>query len=155
NAAGTAALPNTSAGISLLAVAGNRFGTNADGTSDALEANVISGNLGAGIDLNDSINAGLTHDNVIAGNFIGTNAAGTAPFPNVGGITIRDSFNNTVGGPSAAARNVISGNTGSGISITGSGSNGNVVAGNYIGLKSDGVSALANTTGVLLASGAT
>src|SRR5215217_5946840 len=51
-------------------------------------------------------------DNVVAGNFIGTNASGDAAFPapnNVRGIYL-DSSGNTIGGATAAARNIISGN---------------------------------------------
>src|SRR6185295_3742844 len=66
-----------------------------------------------------------------------------------------------VGGASAGARNVISGNTQSGISISNSGandpagSNNNVVRGNYIGTKADGNSVLSNGTGISLGGSST
>src|SRR5689334_25318327 len=79
-----------------------------------------------------------TDGNVIEGNFIGTNAAGTAASPNGaggnGGIVFGfcgTPSNCTVGGTTPAARNLISGNIGSGIAL-GSGS-GNTVQGNLIG----------------------
>ncbi len=46
--------------------------------------------------------------------------------------------NNTIGGAIAGAGNVISGNNGPGIEITGEASTGNVVAGNYIGTNAAG-----------------
>jgi hypothetical protein len=95
--------------------------------------------------------------NLIQGNFIGTNAAGSAAIPNGGnGITITNSAGNTIGGTTAAARNVISGNAGSGILITGSGSTGNVFQGNFIGTDATGTMALGNASnGVQITSGAT
>ncbi|MBK9513832.1 MAG: hypothetical protein IPO05_09455 [Flavobacteriales bacterium] len=49
---------------------------------------------------------------VIAGNYIGTNAAGTAASPNdMHGVSIEsDAENNIIGGTTAADRNVLSGN---------------------------------------------
>jgi hypothetical protein len=43
---------------------------------------------------------------VIEGNYLGTNATGDAPTPNAAGISVTTS-NNTIGGTTAAARNVI------------------------------------------------
>jgi hypothetical protein len=55
----------------------------------------------------------------------------------------------------AAERNVISGNKGNGVEITDAGTDGNVVAGNYIGISTDGTVAIGNTyQGVSVASGA-
>src|SRR2546423_135484 len=67
--------------------------------------------------------------NTIQGNYIGTNAAGTAASANsVGGIFITGSNNNLIGGTTTAARNVISGN-GNGIDIV-HGSTGDHMPGN-------------------------
>ncbi len=62
---------------------------------------------------------------------------------------------NTIGGTSSNQLNVISGNTGSGVELTGTFTRNNVVEGNYIGLQSSGVESLSNQTdGVEIDSGA-
>jgi hypothetical protein len=133
NAAGTAALSNSSEGIRL-GGSGNRIG----GTSPA-SRNVISGNGRSGIQVSGQMTT-------VQGNFIGTNAAGTAPIPNSDpGIRVLNSPNNIIGGTSAAARNLISGNFAAGISIEESGSTGNVVQGNLIGTDVSGFGPLPNS----------
>jgi titin len=140
---GTGPIGN-SQGVTLQNLTGTIGGT----TTQA--ANVISGNGNAmvyaiGLYLNGG-NLALT----IQGNRIGTNLSGTAAIPNSGdGLRILNSNGNTVGGTSAAAANVISGNgafgnLASGIRITGS-SVGNTVTGNLIGVAADATTALANT----------
>lgn len=84
--------------------------------------------------------------------FIGTDATGMVAEGNhFGGITINDpSSNNTIGGTTPDARNVISGNAIAGVgiqSVDGGSTSGNVVKGNYIGVASDGVTPLGNTAG--------
>src|SRR5947207_5042290 len=95
----------------------------------------------------DAIETDL-NGNTIEGNFIGTNAAGTAALPNGAGglggvILVGSSSNNTVGGTTPDARNLISGNVGPGISIQLG--IGNVVQGNVIGVDVTGTVALGNT----------
>ena len=95
----------------------------------------------------DAIETDL-NGNTIEGNFIGTNAAGTAALPNGAGglggvILVGSSSNNTVGGTTPDARNLISGNIGPGISIQLG--TGNVVQGNVIGVDVTGTAALGNT----------
>ncbi|HTD21246.1 MAG TPA: plastocyanin/azurin family copper-binding protein [Terriglobales bacterium] len=90
-------------------------------------------------------------NNTIAGNFIGTNASGTAAAGNGDGILIQTA-NNTIGGTLAAARNLISGNAGSGINLNGAGATANQVLGNYIGTNAAGVAAVPNSTGISLIS---
>src|SRR5688572_13279696 len=113
------------------------------GTTPAAR-NLISGNSpGQGILIQSPLSTG----NVVAGNFIGTNAAGSAALNNSQGVLISDASGNTIGGTAAGVRNVISGNS-TGISISVAGSTGNVVAGNFIGTNPAGTAAVANTTGV-------
>src|SRR5262249_47795824 len=91
------------------------------------------------------------------GNFVGTDRTGTLARGNVqdgvfvgGGAT-----NNTVGGTTATARNLISGNSTAGVTITDAGTVANTVAGNYIGTDVTGSAALANgVNGVLIQAGA-
>ena len=127
------------------------------GASNQIVQNVISGNSFSGgsptyYSAVYVANAGA-NGNVIAGNYIGTNAAGTAALGNGGaGIYVAGGAQNTLIGADgsssasdAAARNVISANTGEGVIIEGtsSGANttGTIVAGNYIGTTASGTSA--------------
>ncbi len=60
------------------------------------------------------------------------------------GVAIAGAVGNTIGGTTTGAGNVISGNTGDGVDITGSGTTGNILEGNYIGINAAGTSALLN-----------
>jgi outer membrane lipoprotein-sorting protein len=111
NVAGTAALANTTYGILVTAASNNTIGGTASGAG-----NVISGNGAAGIEINGTASTG----NLVEGNDIGTDAAGTRVLANGGyGIEFADSFANTIGGTAAGAGNVISGNILGGVGITG------------------------------------
>ena len=91
----------------------------------------------------------------VPGNFIGTDVTGTIAIGNGGvGIRIPSSICHDHRRHDGRRRNVISGNTGDGVDITGSGTTGNVVEGNYIGtdeLDHGG----ANGAGVSITAGAT
>ena len=79
--------------------------------------------------------------NLIEGNFIGTDPTGTSALGNTGdGVLISQSSNNTIGGTTPAARNIISGNGGDGIDISGMSANTstNLVQGNLIGTTTSG-----------------
>ncbi len=99
-----------------------------------------------------------TSGNLVEGNFIGTDASGTlpissGPLPSIGGVEIElGATNNTIGGTTAGARNVIA--DGSGVSIASTGTSGNVVEGNFIGTDMTGESALGNLFGVRIVDGA-
>jgi titin len=129
NAAGTAALGNMGRGVFT-----NAPNTTIGGTTLGAR-NVISGNLTEGI----LINSRDAHDNLIQGNFIGTDSTGTARVPNGSfGVGIGDAVNNTIGGTDAAAGNLISGGARDGIGIGGIYNSGNQVLGNWIGLDANG-----------------
>ena len=82
--------------------------------------------------------------NRVQGNFIGTDAMGTAPAPNLSsGVFVLDA-DNVIGGSATEHRNVISGNVGDGVRISGAAAMRNVVAGNYIGLDASGAAPLPN-----------
>ena len=104
-----------------------------------------AGQGGAGIYLR-----GPAGHNVIEGDFLGLGADGVTAKPNDSGIVV-SSPGNTIGGSTAAARDVISGNNNSGVLIVGSGATGNLVIGDYIGLDIAGFLAEGNLYGVDLA----
>ncbi|MGB5757987.1 MAG: CSLREA domain-containing protein, partial [Acidimicrobiales bacterium] len=97
----------------------------------------------------DGIEVDVNGNNLIAGNYIGTDVTGTVARPNgtmdvapVGGISIKTD-GNTIGGPSAADRNIISGNTQLGLGLR-DGATNNVVLGNHIGTDAAGTGAIPN-----------
>ena len=94
----------------------------------------------------DNVVISGSSNNVVAGNYLGTNAAGTADQDTGGdGVQIDGaSTGNTIGGTVAADRNVISGNA-VGVRITGDGADSNSVRGNLIGTNFDGSAAVANS----------
>jgi len=131
NGAATATSP--SPGIFVLGSTGNLIG----GTNGA-DRNVISGNAGAGVFIQ---NAG---GNTVLGNYIGTTMLGTVSLGNGNnGISVYTSSQNTIGGVSSSARNVLAGNAGSGLYLQ-AGSSSNVIQGNYIGADVTGAAAMAN-----------
>lgn len=135
NASGSASLSNNADGITLNDAAGNRIGGTISGAG-----NVISGNSQAGIFLN-GVNC---RNNVLEGNFIGTDASGTAAVANrFAGVTVANASSNTIGGVTIAARNLISGNAQEGIFLS-SNSRTNRIFGNYIGTTGSGLTALPN-----------
>jgi hypothetical protein len=80
---------------------------------------------------------------VVEGDYVGTDVTGTVALANgTNGVEISETSNNTVGGTSAPARNLISGNQGDGVLLS-SGSQ-NVIEGNYVGTDSTGAKALGN-----------
>ncbi|MBI5218692.1 MAG: hypothetical protein HY958_07175 [Bacteroidia bacterium] len=106
--------------------------SNTIGGSGAGEGNVISGNSTYGIYTSSSAAAG----NTMLGNIIGPQADGItylASNVQLTGVYISGSPNNTVGGNTVGARNIISSNETYGVYIRYAGSTGNVVKGNYIG----------------------
>ena len=111
----------------------------AAGSASAVRGLVINGFNGHGIRL------GGVGGHFVEGNFIGTNAAGTAALANGGhGVFIDNTSNNFVGGTLAAERNVISGNGGQGVRLEGPGATDNRVLGNFIGTDVAGTAAVVN-----------
>ena len=103
---------------------------------------------GFNADFSTGICLGRGGNNVIQGNFIGTNATGTAARPNYDGIsTLFSSPDNTIGGTAPAARNVISGNRVRGIVLD---SPDAIVAGNFIGTDAAGLAGIPNNSGIAL-----
>lgn len=110
---------------------------NVVGGSTPDKRNVISGNGDIGIVLIDS------DANLIKGDYVGTDRTGTKDLGNDDlGVFIGDASGTTVGGTTAASRNVISGNSFDGISVATS--QGTKVLGNRIGTTANGTGALGN-----------
>lgn len=146
NSSGTAAVPNNGYGVQVGGGGTHNLigGSNpSPGGACSGECNLISGNNETGVTLEDS----ATDHNTVSGNYIGTNASGTASIPNgdMGIHIFQGASYNSIGGDTPGKRNLVSGNTGSGISIVDNGTNYNVVSGNYIGLTASGTAALPNT----------
>jgi hypothetical protein len=104
---------------------------NTIGGSAAADRNVISG-IDEGV-LLDGTNA-PTDNNVVAGNYIGTDVTGTVAIGNTGdGVdAVSGASNNVIGGTAPGAGNLICGNGFYGVGIF-SASNANTVEGNVIG----------------------
>lgn len=150
SAAGTLAIPNVDA-ISINGpnnTIGGTSGTTPGGACSGA-CNVLSGNTNNGVTLSGNSATG----NTILGNFIGTNANGNGAIPNQeDGVLIADSDNNTVGGTTAAARNLISGNIQIGVEL-GLSASGNIVEGNFIGTNTSGNAAIHNGHGAGIGEG--
>ncbi len=148
-------------------IAGNWIGLDAD--------NLASGNSGNGVNLNGisgpcqgnlvggytpaarNVISGNSHNiyvafgnaafNTIAGNFIGTDAAGALPRGSgFGGIYVFVGVSNIIGGSAVGSRNVISGNGpfGGAAGVGLQGATGTRVQGNYIGTDATGAFDLGN-----------
>ena len=143
-------------GIGILISSGsqfNRIGTDANGVSDAMERNVISGHNGSATTADQHtrsvavvLQGSGTQNNVLAGNYIGTDVNGTSMIANGTGVKLMEATRNRIGTDSNGSydneeRNIISGN---GIAISMDGALNNLVAGNFIGTDVTGMTALPN-----------
>ena len=144
---GTANLENSDDGVAINEGAKSNI---IGGTSPG-ERNIISGNDGNGVDIDHS----GTENNIVSGNYIGTDVTGTVPLGNDGGVIIeKGAASNTIGGMTEAEGNIISGNNGVGVIIRSLGSDNNMVLGNYIGTDVDGTTDLGNSgDGVYISEG--
>lgn len=132
------AVPNTS-GVYIQDAANNTIGGTAPGAG-----NVVSGNQ---FGIRMIFFSVATTGNVIQGNLIGTDPFGTSAVANnIQAVLLQGANANTIGGTIVSARNVISGNN-QGISLQNNSPN-NIVQGNFIGTKIDGLTALPNTLGI-------
>jgi len=117
------------------------------GTTPAAR-NLISGG-------NDKIRFGISPGGptnlLVQGNLIGTDITGTLALPSNGvGVSVTSGSGTMIGGTTAAARNVISGNA-NGVTLDGFSTASSVIAGNYIGVDVTGAAPLGNTArGVIM-----
>lgn len=144
---GVTVVGNSESGVTLESTSTS----NTIGGSAAGDGNVISANP-------DGIVINSSNSNVIQGNYIGTNKGGEYARGNVAGIKIDNSSSieigesdtNSLPASCTGACNVISGNTDSGIYYTAgtSGSNDNVIEGNFIGVDKTGATQVTNFVGI-------
>jgi hypothetical protein len=157
---GTVALPNGDEGVDITEYAPN----NVIGGTAAGAGNVISGNSG-----NSSNGVSITApQNLVQGNHIGLDKTGKARLGNTGsGVVVSSTYpqppgirpinagrDNTIGGTTQAARNLISVNTLWGVAIGSQDATGNLVQGNFIGTDATGIVPVGNARDGILVSGA-
>ncbi len=141
------------------AALGNHTGVHISGSSHNVlggktpgQRNLISGNTVYGI----QIGGQGAENNIVIGNFIGTDASGTAPVGNREGVAIGYyARHNRVGGTDPGEGNLISGNRGEGVNIMEVGTHDNWVVGNLVGTDANGAADLGNgATGIAIQMGA-
>jgi titin len=148
NAAGTVSLGND-IGIDIIYASDTIIG----GTS-AGARNIISGNVSEGVVIEGIV---TTTGTIVQGNYIGLDATGTSALGNGGdGIQIDNGGSDTtIGGTTAGAGNVISGNAGAGVVIGYTDGAHCKVQGNFIGTNAAGSGAVGNGLhGVVIYNGA-
>jgi hypothetical protein len=157
--------PNTDPLVSNAAIMVNIVGPGTTAQTDGLTI-TSSGNVVRGLAISDFqtkiklFGSGAT-DNVVTGNFIGTNAAGTTGVPAIcqtstdptivarckqsdGVAMTQGPSRNHIGGTSPAERNIISGNSQTGVAFYLEATEHNVVQGNIMGLNPSGTGGLGN-----------
>ncbi len=137
---GTGYLPNYTGVYIASGASANTIGglTATPGTG---AGNVISGNTTNGVRISTTGISG----NVVAGNLIGTDVTGSNALGNGNDdVQIRSSSNDTIGGITAGARNVISASGGFNLYILNNGAE--TIEGNYIGTDATGTFALDTDT---------
>jgi hypothetical protein len=121
---------------------------NAVGGATAGERNVVSGNDSHGVIV---FGAGAKGNKVV-GNYVGTDASGTKDLGNSQEGVFISAPNNIVGGTTVGERNVISGNGGDGVLVSGANTTGNRVLSNSVssndGLGIDLLGGTENAAGV-------
>jgi len=122
---GTADLGNSGCGVRI--DGGAQF--NIIGGDTTGSRNIISKNGASGVTIDGSA------DNEVLGNFIGTDVSGTANLGNTDdGVNIHGGAqSNIIGGTGSEEGNIIAFNGSNGVTIWDSGTNGNIILGNYIG----------------------
>ena len=130
---GTLAIPNGGDGVRIGNTGSTSNGNQIGGLFTG-QGNLISGNLGKGIEVY------VSDSTDIFGNTIGLTVARSAALPNNFGITLGNCTNTEIGAASSGASNTIAGNTRQGIFVEGTDTENTYIKGNYIGVNSSGAS---------------
>ncbi len=120
-----------------VAISGGASSNSIGGNAPAAR-NLISGNTTAGVAISDP----GTSANLIAGDFIGTDASGQNALANGIGVLASGGMATTIGGTTAGAGNVISGNITAGIEVSSTAVSGTQIVGNQIGTNPAGTVAV-------------
>ena len=145
----------------IIEIRGDSAGVNVNGFTITSANNVIQGLVinrfsASGVSITGTGATG----NTIAGNFIGTDAAGSVALANTVGVVIESgASNNTIGGATASDKNVISGNrqnpayNAGGIWVKDAETTGNQILNNYVGINYLGSMAIGNEGHGIVTSG--
>ncbi len=146
NADGDQSFANRLSGITILDASDNTVGGSAPGAG-----NIVGFNNGSGIVI-AVLGAQPATGNVVAGNFVGTNAAGANLRNTSRGIIVQDASGNTIGGTAAGAGNTVGFNLVSGVAIASFGqpATGNMVQGNFVGTNAAGDDLGNSDSGILV-----
>jgi hypothetical protein len=141
---GSSAATAGSAAVPTIVINGSNepFGLDISGNDVEVRGLVVRNAIFEGISIDGS-------NNVVAGSYVGLNAAGVAANPNgLYGVRIHGGQNNRVGGPNVADRNVIASNPLAEVSVAG----GTLhrVEGNYLGTDETGGVGIGGGSGVVL-----
>ena len=120
------------------------------GDGPDFQGNLIISNGGSGVEVRGD-------NNLVQGNYIGIDRSGWWRSGNdFNGVAIwQGASDNIIGGTASSQRNVISGNEQNGVWIGGASTDQNVVIGNYLGTRADGLGQVSNGfSGVSIQNGA-
>ena len=143
---GSNSVGNVSAGIQVTGGSSTTIG----GTT-TLARNVVSGNAADGIDV-----SGGPTGTLLVGDYVGMDQTGTKGLGNAAnGISVSATAGVTIGGTAQGAAMIISGNAGSGLSITSASGTSVVVLGDFIGTDNSGSTPIGNGLYGILLTGST
>jgi hypothetical protein len=118
-----------------------------NGNSNTIRGLAIDYFYGDGIVISSGYNS-------ITGDYVGINPDGYLAAPNRKDGILITGKDNVIGGTTASARVLASGNLGAGIDLSGASATGNDIKGDYIGTDYLGFAAIANDYGIIIQGGA-
>ena len=133
-------------GTPLIQIDGTNAGSSSEGLDFSVGSSTVRGLAMVGFSGSAIVLGPGSSSNVIQGNYLGVVSAGTSAEGNEDGIFVDGSSSNSIGGVTAGAGNVISGNRASGIVVSASDgpATNNEIVGNLIGTTPGGLTGLGN-----------